>query len=250
MIIWLASYPRSGNTFFRILLNHIYGIQTYSIYNDPLFSELRGFADVVGHQKLEMDYEEMAASDELFFVKTHDLPSDCSPAIYLVRDGRDSIVSYAHYIMSFRDKMSPERSLQKSLRKPVKALLRGLGWDEHAAITKKLIFSAKGSQHGTWGENVQHWLKRDAVTFLVRYEDLIQAPTEYTIEAIDAVDLNNSLAIKDGTIPPFEELHQRWPQFFRQGKSGKWRQEMNQELQELFWNYHGGVMEMLGYEKG
>ena len=30
MIVWLASYPRSGNTFFRILLHHLYRLPTYS----------------------------------------------------------------------------------------------------------------------------------------------------------------------------------------------------------------------------
>ena len=32
MIVWLASYPRSGNTYFRILLNHLYGIKTPMAY--------------------------------------------------------------------------------------------------------------------------------------------------------------------------------------------------------------------------
>ncbi len=34
MIVWLASYPRSGNTFFRVILNSIFDIKTYSIYDD------------------------------------------------------------------------------------------------------------------------------------------------------------------------------------------------------------------------
>ncbi len=35
MLIGLASYPRSGNTFFRVLLNRYFGLQTYSLYDDP-----------------------------------------------------------------------------------------------------------------------------------------------------------------------------------------------------------------------
>ena len=37
-------------------------------------------------------------SNKVYFVKTHELPSDDSPAILLVRDGRDAMVSFAHYI--------------------------------------------------------------------------------------------------------------------------------------------------------
>src|SRR5262252_5675644 len=39
--IWLASYPRSGNTFLRILLQNLFRLPTYSIYN----IEGQGFAD-------------------------------------------------------------------------------------------------------------------------------------------------------------------------------------------------------------
>ena len=32
MIIWLASYPRSGNTMFRMMLNKVFGSKTYTKY--------------------------------------------------------------------------------------------------------------------------------------------------------------------------------------------------------------------------
>ena len=34
MVVWLASYPRSGNTFLRIVLHRLYGVPTYSVYDD------------------------------------------------------------------------------------------------------------------------------------------------------------------------------------------------------------------------
>ena len=34
VIVWLASYPRSGNTFLRIVLHRLYGVPTYSVYDD------------------------------------------------------------------------------------------------------------------------------------------------------------------------------------------------------------------------
>jgi hypothetical protein len=34
VIVWLASYPRSGNTFLRVVLHNLYGVPTYSVYED------------------------------------------------------------------------------------------------------------------------------------------------------------------------------------------------------------------------
>lgn len=33
MIIWIASYPRSGNRYLRTLLHHYYGIERTTIYS-------------------------------------------------------------------------------------------------------------------------------------------------------------------------------------------------------------------------
>jgi hypothetical protein len=34
MIVWLASFPRSGNTMLRILLHRFYGRLSYSLYEE------------------------------------------------------------------------------------------------------------------------------------------------------------------------------------------------------------------------
>ena len=34
MIVWLASFPRSGNTMLRILLHRFYGRLSYSLYDE------------------------------------------------------------------------------------------------------------------------------------------------------------------------------------------------------------------------
>jgi hypothetical protein len=34
MIVWLASYPRSGNTFVRTLLHSAFGLESYSLHCD------------------------------------------------------------------------------------------------------------------------------------------------------------------------------------------------------------------------
>lgn len=53
MIVWLASYPRSGNTFLRVLFRHVFGIETYSVYNDLLDIGSDGdISAVTGHRPL------------------------------------------------------------------------------------------------------------------------------------------------------------------------------------------------------
>ena len=96
--IWLASYPRSGNTFLRLILNQVFGLRTASVYKAETRSweVAPGLVEIIGH------YEEVSPSQPRIeaprIVKTHDGPSDEGPAIYIVRDGRSSIVSYFHYL--------------------------------------------------------------------------------------------------------------------------------------------------------
>ena len=101
MLIWLASYPRSGNTFLRILLNRLYGFTTTTGYddNDPVAQQIG--PEVVGYEPRLHTLQEIVEQPKITFVKTHRQPHrvECGeqPAIYIVRDGRDAIVSFAHY---------------------------------------------------------------------------------------------------------------------------------------------------------
>jgi hypothetical protein len=89
MLVWVASYPRSGNTFFAMLARQCLGIQLDSIYNiaetarRPLFARWE-------------------TSSELHLVKTHERPHGRSPAIYIIRDGRAAASSYRHYLEDFQ----------------------------------------------------------------------------------------------------------------------------------------------------
>ncbi len=61
---------------------------------------------MVGHKLLTSSVADLMNDAEIHFVKTHQLPGDNSPAIYLVRDGRDACVSYAHYRVDFEGNLS------------------------------------------------------------------------------------------------------------------------------------------------
>ena len=137
-MIWLASYPRSGSTFLRIVLDEVYGIEssTFHLQNDyPLDADYAGYPVVKTHQ----------LPDEL-------IPGDRSiPAVYLVRDGRDCVVSLAHYRKQLQ---APESDFHLNLLAAIEA--------------------AEGSHFGGWSEHVRRWSARAAL--VIRFEDLIADP--------------------------------------------------------------------------
>lgn len=232
MIIWLASYPRSGNTYFRVLLKHYFGIDTFSIYDDRLFAERHDIAKIVGHRPRSIQLSDMVNSSDKYFVKTHDFPVDKLPAIYLVRDGRDALVSYAHYILSFEKSDSAQFS-EEAFRHIL-----------HDLIVYNRSF-------GGWGPNVLAWIGRSAPTAVVKFEDLIgsREPLKIVRQTLNLLGYPADFSIDTSEPPTFDELHSRMPNFFREGKTGSWREELPPDLLELFWEKHGDAMRSLGYEK-
>ena len=76
MIVWLASYLRSGNTLLRTILNRFFGVRTFSLYDDhtdigadPTLAKLAGHRS---HGMAPRDFVELAGREaHRFFVKTH-----------------------------------------------------------------------------------------------------------------------------------------------------------------------------------
>ena len=226
MIIWLASYPRSGNTFFRLLLNHAYGVGSYSIYN----RDRRGpVGDIIGHQLMDRSLEQMAVDPKPHFVKTHEVAGeDHYPAIALVRDGRDALVSYAHFILAYERAGDPSDPL--AYRQTLHDLI------------------AHDASFGGWSANVLSWADRPATT-LVKFEDLVRDPLP-TLERARA-DIGQAVSGPGDSrrVPSFAELREQIPQFFRRGQVGAWQVELPEDLHELFWRRHGSAMDRFGYPR-
>jgi Sulfotransferase domain len=221
MIIWIASYPRSGNTFFRILLHQLYGIRTYSLYNDPIFEDRQEIAELVGHEHLDLSLDEMARSPTPYFVKTHELPGDDTyPAIYLVRDGRDVLVSYAHFIHRFEPLQAEVTSFESTLRS---------------------LIVYRGS-FGGWGPHVLSWTSRDPKVALVRFEDLIANPVAVVERTLSSLPATSHYTQATRQPPSFQQLHAALPDFFRKGQIDTWRSEMHPDLQSLFWDHYSSGM--------
>ncbi|MGB1249466.1 MAG: sulfotransferase domain-containing protein [Candidatus Promineifilaceae bacterium] len=224
MIIWLASYPRSGNTFFRILLKQLYGINTPTAYVGNDYSAFEVGKELVGHVADEWTVEEMASKSDPLIVKTHRRVPDNYPAIYLHRDGRDAIVSYA--------------------RKKAK---KGISYHD----TLKELITTSRSSTGTWGQNVLHWLNRKRENIIcVSYEALITNPERVVEQTLQQLNLDLPMRKPLQSAPTFEKLRTVNSQFFRRGVVGSHKDEMPDELHALFWQQpeHQEAMRLLGYE--
>ncbi len=231
MIVWLASYPRSGNTFLRIVLHEVFGCRSMSVYADEAAviraEGTRGRPYAIA---LDRSLDELAASREPFFVKTHDLPgSDGGRAIYLVRDGRDALVSYAWYVLEFEEGVPPEEVSS-----------------ERFDATLSRLIDDRRSPFGTWSTHVLAWRERPSVE-MIRFEDLVQGPR--CVEAA-LTGLGLPLPARPNSAPPtFEYLHRLRPAFFRRGVTGSWRDEFPPTLLPRFEATHGGVLRELGYDR-
>ena len=229
MIIWLASYPRSGNTFLRVVLHRLYGVPTYSVYDDDDPVAQRVGPALLGYRPKPADRASMADSDDVYFMKTHKRrKGDGQPAICLVRDGRDAVVSHARLRAAGDGQTSFEQALREEITRP---------WIEGQPSS------------GSWGGNVLSWLN-DAGTPLavLRYEQLVNTPREAVERAVSAL-VPRIAPLPDPVIPSFAELQRIDPAFFRRGSVGSFREEMPEELHELFWAQpeNAAAMRSLGY---
>jgi len=231
MILWLASYPRSGNTFFRIVFHHLYGLPTYSIYADDDPVAQRIGPSLVGYRPKPADHRDMVKDASVHLIKTHKRrKTDGHAAICLVRDGRDAVVSQARLRAS--EISDSEIAFDDLLRD---------------AITRPFVPAQPSS--GSWGGHILSWLDHGrAPLAVVRYEDLIVAPRG-TVERTISALLPELAPIADARIPSFAELHGRDPGCFRRGVEGSHRDEMSEELHELFWAQpeNAEAMRRLGY---
>jgi hypothetical protein len=230
VIVWVSSFPRSGNTFLRIVLKRLYEVRTSVVYDVDGVAERLG-ADLVGFTERPAAIEVMRASDEVHFVKTHrqrdDQIKETDPVICLVRDGRDALVSWAR-LTSEADSSRYEPEL------------------------RRMIASRDTVGTGSWGRNVLTWLVPPAPQrILLRYEDLVRDPRG-SVDRVVTTLVPALRPLPDALIPSFAELQRTDARFFRRGRTATHRDELPDELHQLFWSQPDNVsaMHLLGYSTG
>lgn len=162
-------------------------------------------------------------------VKTHALSDADVPvgAVYLIRDGRDSLVSYTHFLLA-REGVDPDPG---RVQERMADLVEG-----HPGF-------------GSWSEHVTTWTARSAPTLLVRFEDLVADPVSISRKA--AAELGFELPPMNGNPQPpdFDRLRALNPVLHRRGIVGSHRTEMPAEIEARFWELHGECMERFGYPR-
>lgn len=223
MIVWLASYPRSGNTFLRVILHTVFGIKTYSIYNDvdDIAADAKT-SEVVGHLMLPEGFDLQKAREEAltYYIKTHQLPDENvakeDKVIYLIRDGRESTLSfmkhqnaYATQTMSLRDVMYGK------------------------------AFA------GSWADHVRIWSPKNRPNvMLIQFEALVETPTAF----IERIARFLRIEPVGGSIPSFEDLKTMNPRFFRSGEKSSWEKMYSEEEHKVFWIKSYREMVEYGYD--
>lgn len=164
-IVWVASYPRSGNTFLRTMLWHCFGQRSASVYPKDLGNN-KALEDYVGHIEHGPGIREQLWQNEIALVKTHEYPRDAHPAIYIVRDGRAACMS----------------------------LWRFFG--EQSTALEAVIEGRH--RFGIWAEHVKAWNpKLRPKTLLLRYEELRDDP----LRALEALSRFLGLPILSERLP-------------------------------------------------
>ena len=221
MIVWLASYPRSGNTLLRTVFK-----QTMDLSSRTDSMDENGHGDdpsgvwtrLVGVEPIKSDwqtfYRQASESDTVYLVKTHHHPIDAQPAIYVVRDGRKACLSYFHFHLFHH------------------------GGSSLAGIVSGL------NEYGDWSSHYRAWSQRER-TMVVRYEDLLN-PTDTTLTMLaNAVGYTGAIA---SWTNPFEELQKSDRPFFREGEvAWKGGPEWTPIIDAQFFHLHRDLMIELGY---
>jgi len=178
MIIWLASYPKSGNTWVRSFLSAYY-YSDNGKFNFKLLNNIKQFPsrDFFNRKILSVEdasdnwliaQSRIKSKGEVCFLKTHNVfgaykgknftTSEFTlGAIYIVRDPRNVITSLMnHYSLNENEALSMINSVYRNLR------------DENNPEDY-----SNYSFISSWANNFRSWkLSKSVETLIIKYEDL------------------------------------------------------------------------------
>lgn len=274
-IIWLASYPKSGNTWMRMVLGQLLeqrmpgtDINNLALKDGVSDSRLE-FDDIVGVNAGDLSHDQVdnlrprvfehlsREAKRTLFVKVHDayqLTSRGDPlfpraatrgVVHIVRNPLDVAVSLAHYLNTSADKAV--------------AILcdAAFAWYQQTDTQcEKLRL-----QISDWSGHAEGWLSAPLPRLTLSYEDMLAAPdatfarvARFCGIEVQEADLQQALEACRFTRLQALESQQRFAEtprgarrFFRSGKSGDWRQSLSQAQARRIVESQGAMMARLGY---
>jgi sulfotransferase family protein len=271
-ILWLASYPRSGNTWLRAFLHNYLrnSAEPYDINRlqdlTTIDSDARWYRMFDARPCSSLSKEEVAvlrpkvheaitqSRPDTVFVKTHNAsvidrgtpmvsPQFTAGAIYVVRDPLDVAVSYSVHF--------------------------GVTLDEAVAAMNRTANQSKSNEanfvyelHGSWSENVESWTGREQKgVHVVRYEDLQSVPEQAFGGIVRFLGLpgghdrlqrairNCAFAVLETQEQQggFRERSRKSDKFFRSGRSGEGTRRLTPDQIAALRRSHEGQMRRFGY---
>jgi len=274
-IVWLASYPKSGNTWFRIFLSNLFSDSPHPVnindLSETTISSNRNIIDsYLGIHSSELIAEEIDKlrpqvfkrfSDEkegTAYVKTHEawtlnsrgnpiFPEEITKGVlYIIRNPLDLAISYSYH---------NGESIDKTI-----SILNN---DFSRLCDKKDKINTQTQQILTsWSNHVSSWTEDSKLpVHIIRYEDMVDHPLNSFKRAVDFMDLkyeeteiinaiNYSLfdTLKEmETSDGFKERGIHSEAFFRKGKSNEWESELSKTQINEIVKHHKKIMSKFGY---
>ncbi len=276
-IVWIASYPKSGNTWIRIFLYHLIrltegvertdndldALDRASGYESRFFSLFEELLEKPLTEATPKEVAEIRASahaavaeraESVLLIKNHNVLGNVfghpmvnlnvsAGTIYMVRDPRDIVLSLADHL--------------------------GCNVDQAIDVMNRSAYSTENSKEsafevwGSWSEHVKGWtMVPSEAVIIVRYEDLLSDPFTQFTKVIrhlrqkpsedhirEALKLSTFSELSDQEQRHgFRERSPRAERFFRVGKAGQWRAQLTPYQVRRIVGVHGEQMRKFGYE--
>jgi len=279
-IVWLASYPKSGNTWLRVLLTNYLSegdepADINKLIGGPIASARLWFDEWVGVEASSLDratvdrlrpevYRRLAAESEgegegMMFMKVHDawsrtdagesmFPTDATAGVvYVMRNPLDMAASVAnHYGTTIGQAV-------EQLCDPADPIPDAVG-RLHEQLHQRL---------GSWSGHVRSWVDESGLpVHVVRYEDLRSNTAAAFAEVVGfaGLDLDKERITKAVAFSAFDRLRGQEAkvgfrersacangEFFRKGQVGAWRGELGDDLVQRLTAACAETMARFGY---
>ncbi|WP_300549075.1 sulfotransferase domain-containing protein [Roseovarius sp.] len=270
-IVWLASYPKSGNTWTRVflanyLMNASEPLSINQVHNFGMGDSIARTYDMVAGRKIDVNDIPLTISlrdkvlraivannADVNFVKTHNarvspegvefIPDKYTrSAIYIMRNPLDMVLSYArHYGIDNAEAV-------KRITHPDNA---------NAPVDGTVV-----QYLGTWAGHVKSWTTFAPWPRLVlRYEDLLDDPHTHFSKVLDLIGVPVDAERLDRAIrfSSFDELSKQEDtqgfierpkestKFFGKGQKDQWKTDLEPELADTIRAAFGDTMKRYGY---
>jgi Sulfotransferase domain len=273
-IVWLASYPKSGNTWTRAFLHNLVHVtsgeaQAQQINELNQFSMTsaakRFFDEILGFTATDKHLDQIAAArarvqqyiadtvEGLIFVKTHQaLAVDrghininfavTAGAIYIIRNPLDVAISYAHHLGRSIDAAIDLMNLKNA----------------ETGVSEKQVYEL----YGSWNQHVSSWTRKPhPAIYVMRYEDMLAEPRKTfgglarhllfkpsKSELADAIGRSSFERLREQEEQEgFGERPEKAERFFREGRTGQWKEVLTPKQIDRVVDAHHEQMRRFGY---